>query len=231
MYSAEQSLNAWTSSPASRPFLKPFDPDESRTRLDHWHRANTLSKSTPQFIRDLLVTWPEPNLCVDERHPKITSTLRRLVRVTTVHDKQSDIPVQYAWCSRWRLVLREDLQSDVRSGHPQKFNCGLRSEWSCNVPQDPDHRTGCPTTVSRHYEYSHEPSDTSSIYIYICIYAYIYIYIHIYIYIYVYICIYIYIYKCINMHIHLYISFHTRISCHWDGHLWKLAFALGLIFR
>jgi len=81
MYSAEQSLPAWTSSPASGPFLKPFDPDESRTRLDHWHHANTLSKSAPQFIRGLLATWPELNLRVDERSHKMTSTLRRLVHV------------------------------------------------------------------------------------------------------------------------------------------------------
>ena len=32
------------------------------------------------------------------------------------------------------------------------------------------------------------------------------------------------------MHIYLYISFHTRISCHWDGHLCEVAFTLGLIF-
>ena len=81
MYSAEQSLHAWTSSPASGPFLKSFDPDESSTKLDHWHCANTLSKSARQFIRGLLTTWPELNLRVDERPPEMTSTLRRLVRV------------------------------------------------------------------------------------------------------------------------------------------------------
>ena len=36
------------------------------------------------------------------------------------------------------LVLKEDLKSDVRSGNPPKFNCGLQFGWSCNVPQDPD---------------------------------------------------------------------------------------------
>ena len=58
--------------------------------------------------------------------------------VTTVHDEKSDIPVQCARCSRWRLVLKEDLQSDVRSGNSQRFDCGLQSGWSCDVPQDPD---------------------------------------------------------------------------------------------
>ena len=138
MYSAEQSLHAWTSGSASGPFLKPLDPDQSRTRLDHWYRADTLGKSAPQFIRGLLATWPELNLCVDERPPKMTSTLRRLVCATTVHDEQPDISVQCARCNRWRLVLKEDLKSDVRSGNPPKFNCGLQFGWSCNVPQDPD---------------------------------------------------------------------------------------------
>jgi len=46
----------------------------------------------------------------------MTSTLRRLVCATTVHDEQTDIPVQCARCSRWRLVLKEDLKSDIRSG-------------------------------------------------------------------------------------------------------------------
>ena len=62
------------------------------------------------------------------------------------------------------------------------------------------------------------------------IYVYIYMYIHISMYIYLYVSIYIYIYKYIYMHIYLYISFHTRISCHLDGHLCELAFALGLVF-
>jgi len=85
-----------------------------------------------------LATWPELNLCVDERPPKMTPTLRRLVYSTTVHDEQTDIPVQCARCSRWRLVLKEDLKSNIRSGNPQKFNCGLQSGWFCNVPQEPD---------------------------------------------------------------------------------------------
>jgi hypothetical protein len=76
MNSAEQSLHAWTSGSASGPFLKPLDPDQIRTRLDHWHGADTLGQSAPQFIRGLLATSPELNLCVDERPPKITSTLR-----------------------------------------------------------------------------------------------------------------------------------------------------------
>ena len=138
MYSAEQSLHAWTSGSASGPFLKPLDPDQRRTRLDHWYRADTLGKSAPQFIRGLLATWPELNLCVDERPPKMTSTLRRLVCATTVHDEQPDISVQCARCNRWRLVLKEDLKSDVRIGNPPTFNCGLQFGWSCNVPQDQD---------------------------------------------------------------------------------------------
>ena len=93
MYSAKQSLHAWTSGSTSGPFLKPLDPDQRRTRLDHWYRADTLGKSAPQFIRGLLATWPELNLCVDERPPKMTSTLRRLVCATTVYDEQSDISV------------------------------------------------------------------------------------------------------------------------------------------
>ena len=68
----------------------------------------------------------------------MTSTLRRLVCATTVHDEQSDISVQCARCNRWRPVLKEDLKSNVRSGNPPKFNCGLQFGWSCNVPQDPD---------------------------------------------------------------------------------------------
>jgi len=138
MYSAEQSLHAWTSGSTIGPILKPLDPDQSRTRLDHWYRADTLGQSVPQFMRDLLATWRERNLCVDERPPKMTSTLRRLVCATAVHDEQTDIPVQCARCSRWRLVLKENLKSDIRSGNPAKFNCGLQSGWSCNVPQDPD---------------------------------------------------------------------------------------------
>jgi len=70
LYSADQSLHAWTSGSASGPFLKPLGPDQSRTRLDHWHRADTLGQSAPQFIRGLFATWPELNLCVDERPPK-----------------------------------------------------------------------------------------------------------------------------------------------------------------
>jgi len=127
MYSAMQSLHAWTSGSASGPFLKPLDPDQSRTRLDHWHRTDTLGQSAPQFIRGLLTTWPELNFCVDERPPKMNPTLRRLVCATTVHDEQTDIPVQRARCSRWRLVLKEDLKSDIRSGKPQNFNSGLQS--------------------------------------------------------------------------------------------------------
>jgi len=68
----------------------------------------------------------------------MTPTLRRLVCATTVHDEQTDIQVQCARCSRWRLVRKEDLKSDIRGGNPPKFNCGLQSGWSCNVPQDPD---------------------------------------------------------------------------------------------
>ena len=93
MYSAEQSLHAWTSGSASGPFLKPFDPDQRRTRLDHWHRADTLGQSAPQYIRNLLATWPELNLSVDERPPKLTTTLRRLIRATTDQEEQTDIPV------------------------------------------------------------------------------------------------------------------------------------------
>jgi len=111
MNSAEQSVHAWTSGSASGPFLKPLDPDQSRTRLDHWHHVDTLGGSAPQFIRGLLVTWPDFNLCVDEHPPKMTSTLRRLVCATTVHDKQTDIPIQCARCSRWRLVLKETLKA------------------------------------------------------------------------------------------------------------------------
>jgi len=50
----------------------------------------------------------------------MTTTLRRLVCATTVHEEQPDIPVWCARCSRWRLVLQEDLASDMRSGSPQK---------------------------------------------------------------------------------------------------------------
>ena len=138
MYSAEQSLHAWTSGSTIGPILKPLDPDQSRTRLDHYHRADTFGQSAPQFICGLLATWPELNLFVDERPSKMTPTLRRLVCATTVHDEQNDIPVQCARCNRWRLILQEDLKSDIRSGIPQKFNCCLQSGWSCNVPQDPD---------------------------------------------------------------------------------------------
>jgi len=130
--------------------------DQSRTRLDHWHRADTLGQSATQFIRGLLATWPELNLCVDERPPKMTSTLRRLVCTTTVHDEQTDIPVQCARCSRWRLVLKENLKSDIRSGNPPKFNCGLQSGWSCNVPQDLD------AQPLHHDKSAYEPRDTSS---------------------------------------------------------------------
>ena len=37
-----------------------------------------------------------------------------------------------------RDLSKEDLKSNVRSGNPPKFKCGLQFGWSCNVPQDPD---------------------------------------------------------------------------------------------
>jgi len=107
LYSAEQSLHAWTSGSASGPFLKPLDTDQSRTRLDNWHHAHTLGKSAPEFICGLLATWPELNLCVDEHPPKITSILRRLVCATTVHDEPTDTPVQCARCNRGDSFLRK----------------------------------------------------------------------------------------------------------------------------
>jgi len=49
----------------------------------------TVQTLLVHFIR----AWSELNLRVDEHPPKMTFTLRRLVRVTTVHEEQSDIPV------------------------------------------------------------------------------------------------------------------------------------------
>jgi len=107
MYSAEQSVHAWTSGSASGPLMKPLDADQSRTRLDHWYRIDTLGKYAPQFIRGLLATWPEFNLFVDERPPKMTSTLRRLICATTVHDEHPDISVQCAHVTVGDLSLRK----------------------------------------------------------------------------------------------------------------------------